>query len=82
MAVGVLPARVVDAARQLERPLQLATHLDELPGKMRALGGGLPVLLIHAPADAPVGVFMPAVRLLRESQSVIYVFANAPEHTP
>jgi len=29
----ILARAVVDAARQLERPLQLATHLDELPGK-------------------------------------------------
>ncbi|HEY7340905.1 MAG TPA: HAD-IC family P-type ATPase, partial [Ktedonobacterales bacterium] len=29
----ILARAVVDAARQLERPLKLATHLDELPGK-------------------------------------------------
>jgi heavy metal translocating P-type ATPase len=29
----ILARAVVDAARRLERPLQMATHLDELPGK-------------------------------------------------
>lgn len=56
-----------------EHPLKDAA---ELPVKIRELGGGLPVLLIYAPAAAPLGDFMPAVRLVRESQPIVYVFAE------
>jgi hypothetical protein len=48
----------------------------ELPGKIRELGGGMPVLLVYASATAPLGDFMPAVRLVRDSQPIVYVFAE------
>jgi hypothetical protein len=48
----------------------------ELPAKIRELGGGPPVLLVYAPLDAPVGIFMPAVRLVRETQPLVHVFGE------
>lgn len=56
-----------------EHPLQNAA---DLPGKIRELGGGMPVLLVYAPAAAPLSDFMPAVRLVRETQPIVYVFAE------
>ncbi len=57
----------------VEHPLRSAV---QLPGKIRELGGGLPVLLVYAAAAGPLGDFMPAVRLVRDTQPIVYVFAE------
>jgi hypothetical protein len=52
------------------------TEWDELPVKIKALGGGINTLLIFAPADAPLSAFMPGARAVHEKQPLVFVFAE------
>jgi hypothetical protein len=47
---------------------------DALPERIRALGGGLPVVLVFAPADAPLSAFMPGIRRILKTHPTVHVF--------
>jgi len=49
---------------------------EEIPPKIKEVGGGINALFVFAPADAPLAVFMPAVRLLKSDLPLIYVFCE------
>jgi len=67
-------------ADQLDPDLTVVEHpfdaWDELPAKIKALGGGLNTLLVFAPADAPLSAFMPGVRAVHATQPMVFVFAE------
>lgn len=56
-----------------EHPLD---RWEDLPAKIKSLGGGLNTLFVFAPADAPLSAFMPAVRLVRGTQPTVFVFGD------
>ncbi len=68
-------------ARLTPTDYPLATW-SELPARLQALGGGLPVVLVFTPPDAPLEAFLPAVRLLRKTHPVFHVFMDRPAKTP
>jgi hypothetical protein len=49
---------------------------DAMPGTMEKAGHGLPVLLVYAPAEAPVGSFMEGVRKVLDTHATVYIFAQ------
>ncbi len=49
---------------------------DDLPVTLEKEGRGLPVMLVYAPADAPIGLFMQGLRRIRETHPTVYVFAE------
>jgi hypothetical protein len=67
-------------ANQLDPDLTVVEHpfatWDELPARIRSLGGGPNALLVFAPADAPLSAFMPGVRAVHETQPVVFVFTE------
>ena len=54
-------------------PLQ---NWDELVEHVETLGRGQGVLLVFAPADAPISVFMEGVRRVKKTLPTVYVFAE------
>ena len=61
-----------------EFPLEKA---EDLPVLLKVLAGKskeeLPnTLFVFVPADAPLGVFMPAVRLVHDALPMVHVFAE------
>ncbi|MGI6099727.1 MAG: hypothetical protein GX174_04425 [Lentisphaerae bacterium] len=49
-------------------------RFEDIPGTIKKAGRGLPVLLVFAPASAPVGHFMRGVRPVLDTHSTVYVF--------
>ncbi len=60
----------------IEHPLD-GPH--ELPGRLRELGGGMPVILVFAEPDTPLAAFMPALRLVQPTHPTIHVFPGWPK---
>ena len=48
----------------------------EIPSTIEKAGRGLPVLLVFAPADEPVGRFMVGVRQVLDTHPTVYIFAE------
>ena len=56
-----------------------AFPVADAPAALKLLdekGHGIHVLLVYAPDEAPLSLFMPTVRLLREKHPIIYVFGE------
>ncbi len=49
---------------------------QEMAATLESKGHGLPVLLVYAPAAAPLRLFMEGVRLVQQEHATIYVFAE------
>ena len=52
------------------------TSFDDLPRILAKEGPGLPVLLVFAPNDAPIGQFLAGIRRVLDTHPTIYVFAE------
>jgi hypothetical protein len=67
-------------AGQLDPDLTVVEHpftdWNELPARIKSLGGGLNTLLVFAPADAPLSAFMPGVRAVHGTQPIVFIFAE------
>ncbi len=58
-------------------PVDYPLHAyGEIPSTMEKAGRGLPVLLVFAPAEEPVGRFMEGVRQVLGTHPTVYVFAE------
>lgn len=56
-----------------EHPLD---RWEDLPDRIKALGGGINTLFVFAPGDAPLSTFMPAVRQVRALLPTVYIFCE------
>jgi hypothetical protein len=65
---------------QLDPDLTVKEHplarQEDLPARIRELGGGINTLFIFAPADAPLASFLTAVRASQAALPTVYVFVE------
>jgi hypothetical protein len=67
------PASIEPRLTPVEHPL---ATFDELPAVLEREGRGLPVLLVFAPGEAPVGLFLQGIRRVLDTHATVYVFAE------
>ena len=71
---------------QLNPDLTIKEHAlarpEDLPAKVKELGGGINTLFVFTPGDAPLAAFMSAIRASQTSLPTVYVFVDEPAPPP